>query len=326
LARTTLQRGSKKILFLSREGYLLHKLYQRMQAHVPALAGVEGRYLLASRRGMNTPAMHELADLATVFRKPYTGSLFCLLDSRLGRDVAEAAQHALEAAEMQSEVYLPEMAGELIERLRSIAPMLKEVAQRERTAYRLYWHTQVSDDDQPIVADIGYVGSIQSQLARVVDQPSGGAYFAVTAEIDEVLGTDQWAVARFHDGRHDSDEAPVLTYHLLLDSLLTSPSGQFSHFEQHGTDLVPCYHEDDEHAQRWALIEKIQAGVEQFIEDMLDVAGRHVLDAYTDPRAVQEPLRAVGTGRWQLGAWSKSLVIDDGYTGRGHVATTPNFA
>ncbi|HKU17729.1 MAG TPA: rhamnan synthesis F family protein [Candidatus Saccharimonadales bacterium] len=325
LARTALQRGSKKILFLSREGYLLHKLYQRMRARVPTLASIDGRYLLASRRSMNTPALHELADLATVFRKPYTGTLFGLLDSRLGRDVAEAAQHVLGATAIQSEVYLPEMANELIERLRSIAPMLEEITQRERAAYRLYWHTQVSDDDQPIVADIGYVGSIQSQLARVVNQPLGGAYFAVTAEIDEVLGAEQWAVARFHDGRHASNEAPVLTYHLLLESLLTSPSGQFSHFEQYGTDLVPCYREDDEHARRWALIEKIQAGVEQFIEDVLDVAGKHVLNACTDPRAVQEPLHAVGTGRWQLGAWSKSLVVDDEYTGRGHVETAPNL-
>jgi FMN phosphatase YigB (HAD superfamily) len=326
LARIALQRGSKKILFLSREGYLLHKLYLRMRAHVPALAAVEARYLLVSRRGVNTPAMHDITDLASAFRKPYTGSFFGLLDSRLGREVAASAQQALGRTALESEVYLPEMASELIERLRSIAPALEEIAQRERKAYQLYWHTQVSDGDQPIVADVGYAGSIQAQLARVIGQPLGGAYFAVTSDIDEVLATDQWAVARFHDGRSDADLPPVLTHHLLLEALLTSPSAQFSHFEQQENDLLPRFREDDEHAPRWVLIEKIQAGAETFIKDILDVAGKHVLDAQFDPRAVQEPLHAVGTGRWELGAWSASLIIDDEYTGRGRVATHPNAA
>lgn len=323
LARTALQHDSKKILFLSREGYLLHKLYLRMQAHVPVLAHLEGRYLLASRRSMNTAALRNLADLATVFRKPYTGSFFDLLDARLGRYVAEAAQHALGPVAIQREVYLPEMADELIERLGPIAPVLEDVGQRERMAYLRYWHMEVSEGDHPIVADIGYVGSIQAQLGRVVGQPLGGAYFAVTAEIDAALATDQWAVARFHDGRCNADASPALEYHLLLESLLTSPYGQFSHFEQHGTDLVPRYREDNEHARSWPLIEKIQAGVEEFVSDLLDVAGKHVLDAKFDPRAVQEPLYAVGTGRWQLGAWSESLVVDDKYTGRGQVGTRP---
>lgn len=326
LACTALQRRSRKILFLSREGYLLHTLYERIRAHIPALASVEGRYLLASRRGVNTPAMHDITDLATVFRKPYTGSFFGLLDSRLGREVAASAQKMLGRIALESEVYLPEMAGELIERLRSIAPVLEEIAQRERKTYQLYWHTQVSDEDQPIVADIGYVGSIQAQLARVVGQPVGGAYFAVTADIDQVLATDQWAAARFHDGRSDAGLSPVLAHHLLLEALLTSPSAQFSHFEQQGTDLVPRYRKDDEHAHRWLFIEKVQTGVEEFIEDILDVAGKHVLDAQIDPLAVQEPLRAVGTGHWQLGAWSESLIIDDEYTGRGRVTTHPSAA
>ncbi|RUL73165.1 polysaccharide biosynthesis protein [Dyella choica] len=323
LARTALQHGSKKILFFSREGYLLHKLYQRMQTHVPALADVVGRYLLISRRSMNTSALHNLKDLAKVFRKPYTGSLFGLLESRLGRDVAEMAQQELGLAATQSEVYLPEMAVELTERLRPIAPMLEDVAQRERSAYLRYWRTQVKDDDQPIVTDIGYAGSIQAQLARVVGQPLGGAYFAVTAEIDGMLAADQWAVARFHDGRSDADAPPVLKYHLLLESLLTSPSGQFSHFEQHGTGLISRYREEEGHSQRWTFIERIQAGAEAFLGDLLDVVGGNVLDVNLVPRAVQEPLHAVGTGRWQLGAWSESLIIDDGYTGRGRVTTLP---
>ncbi|WP_266169947.1 rhamnan synthesis F family protein [Dyella subtropica] len=324
LARNALQRGSKKILFLSREGYLLHRLYQRVQERVPALASVEGRYLLASRRGVNTPAVRSIADLAPVFRKPYTGSFFGLLDSRLGRDVAMAAQQALGEATLDDEVYLPEMADELIQRLHPMASTLSGIAQRERTAYLAYWKEQVRDGDQPIVADVGYEGSIQAQLSRVTGEPLGGAYFAVTRKIDEVLTDDQWAVARFHDDRREAKEAPVLQHHLLLESLLTSPSGQFSHFEQNGTELFPRYRDDKEHSRRWTVISKVQFGAEHFVTDLLDVVGEHMLDLDTSALAVQVPLHCAGTGRWQLGAWSEELTVDDGYTGRGQVMTRPD--
>lgn len=323
LARTCLQRGSNKILFLSREGHLLHRLYQRMKEQVPALAGIDGRYLLVSRRGVNMPAMHTLDDLAVVFRKPYTGPFFGLLDSRLGRDAADAALQALGKSKLDEEVYLPEMTGELIERLRPLASVLEDIASRERAAYLTYWHSQVAENDSPVVADIGYVGSIQAQLSRIVGASLGGAYFAVKQDIDETLSGEQWAVARYHDGRRNEQVPPVLQHHLMLESILTAPAGQFSHFERQNGDLVPRHRDDALHEQRWPVIEKIHAGAERFVSDLVNVAGEHTLAFEAHADAVQEPLRNVGSGRWQLGTWSEALSVDDGYTGQGQVLTQP---
>lgn len=326
LARTCMQRGANKILFLGREGHLLHRLYQHMRAHAPALAGIDGLYLLVSRRGVNMPAMHVLDDLATVFRKPYTGSFFGLLDARLGRDAADAVLQGLGKATLDEEVYLPEMAGQLIERLRPLAPALEGIARRERAAYLQYWRSQVAANERPVVADIGYAGSIQAQLSRIVGQPLGGAYFAVKQEIDETLGGEAWAVARYHDGRRDDQAPPVLLHHLLLESILTAPTGQFSHFELQEGELVARHRDDALHRQRWTVIEKIHAGAERFVGDLVDVAREHTLAFEADAEAVQEPLRGAGSGRWQLGAWSEALGVDDGYTGRDQVATRPSGA
>lgn len=323
LARTALEKGSKKILFLSREGFLMHRLYQQLHKHVPALAAIEGRYLLVSRRGVNAPAIRTLADLDDVFRKPYTGTFFGLLDSRLGRSMAEAAQQALGDHVLASEVYLPEMSAELIERLQPLASTIEDIAIRERDAYRHYWQSEVAAGERPLVADVGYAGSIQAQLSRVVGQPLGGMYFAVTREIDQVLGPDQWALARFHDERQAGDASPVQQHHLLLEAVLTSPSGQFSHFEWQQDRLEPRYRADPHHARRWPTIEKIHAGAERFVADLLSVTGEHTLAFEADVLAVQEPLRNVGRGRWTLGAWGHALTVDDGYTGRGQVDTLP---
>lgn len=321
LARTALERSSRKILFLSREGYVLHRLYQRFRAHVPTLAAVDGRYLLVSRRGVNTPATQTLTDLAAVFHKPYTGTFFGLVDSRLGRDVADAARQVLGKSLLEAEVYLPEMSAALIEHLQPLAPVLEDVAKREREAYMRYWQSEVVDGEQPIVADVGYAGSIQTQLSRVVGKTLGGLYFAVTHEIGQVLTGDQWALARYHDGRKTQDAAPVQQYHLLLESVLTSPSGQFSHFELRKGRPEPVYRENHAHAQRWPTIERIHSGAERFVDDLLKIAGEHALAFEANPLAVQEPLRCAGSGRWRLGVWSDALSMDDAYTGRGQVNT-----
>lgn len=326
LARVCIQRGLNKILFLSREGHLLHRLYQRLKEQVPALAGIEGRYLLVSRRGVNMPAMHTLDDLAVVFRKPYTGSFFGLLDSRLGRHAADAALQALGKAKLDQEVYLPEMASELVERLRPLESALEDIAVRERTAYLAYWHNQVGEDDRPVVADIGYVGSIQAQLSRLVGKSLAGAYFALKQDIGNTLSGEQWAVARYHDGRRDDQAPPVLQHHLMLESILTSPAGQFSHFELQNDDLVPRYRDDALHQQQWAVIEKVHEGTERFVNDLVNVSREHTLAFEPDAEAIQEPLRNVGNSRWQLGAWSEGLSVDDGYTGRGQVVTQPGAA
>jgi hypothetical protein len=294
-----------------------------MQACVPALAGIDGRYLLVSRRGANTPAVRKLDDLATVFRKPYTGPLFGLLDSRLGRDAADVATQILGKARLEEEVYLPEMADRLIDRLRPAASALMDIAQRERTAYLPYWHSQVAAGDRPIVADLGYAGSIQARLSDITGMPLGGAYFMVTREIDDNLDAASWAAARYHDGRHDDQTPPALQYHLLLESILTAPAGQFSHFELRENAPLARHRDDALHRRRWPVIEQIHAGAERFVADLVGVAREHTLAFEADAVAVQEPLRSVGDGHWQLGAWSAALGIDDGYTGRGQVATRP---
>ncbi|WP_430391368.1 rhamnan synthesis F family protein [Dyella sp. 20L07] len=322
LVRTAKEHGSNEILFLSREGYLLHRAYELMRAHVPDMTHMDGHYLLASRRGVNTPSLRSIHDLAHVFKKPYTGSFFGLIDSRLGHAFASTAERALGKATMQQEVYLPEMASELIERLSPLSKELLDIAERERSTYLAYWSAHVNDFKQPIVADIGYVGSIQAQLSRLIERPLGGAYFAVTSEVDSTLTTDSWATARFYDARKSSVPAAVMQHHLLLESLLTSPSGQFSHFEQH-EEIVPVFRDDPAHALRWPIISKVHAGAERFINDIYSIAGTDSLDLVFDCQAVQEPLQCVGSGKWQIGEGSHALLLDDGYTGRGQLVTAP---
>jgi FMN phosphatase YigB (HAD superfamily) len=322
LARHALEQEADALLFLAREGHLLQRGYTLLQAAVPALQRLPGIYLLASRRGIGTPAILHQKDLRPLLISPFTGSLGQLLDARLGEPARRAAQDRLGSAAMKEQVYLPEMTDRLIEHLQPAFDAIAAVATEERRGYLTYWQREVGKARLPIVADIGYAATIQAHLSRLCGQPLGGGYFAIDRRIEQVLPPDNWAEACFFDARTaNKPTAPVMNYHLLLESLLTSPDGQFSHFQESHGELVPIFRRSEQSTQDspWSLLEHIHAGAEQYLRDVFEVSGADSLALEIDRDLVQEPLRCVGSGQWQLGVWAKSLKVEDWFTGRGGI-------
>jgi FMN phosphatase YigB (HAD superfamily) len=322
LAQVALDSGASRILFLSREGYLLQRAFQRLQKASPDLTSIHTSYLLASRRGVNTPALRTIEDLAGVFSAPYTGSLENLLDARLGTRIAAAATKLLGKPLIATEVFLPQMSTRVIDWLRPAAAAILGIAAEERDLYMQYWKNQASETCT-IVADIGYAGTIQTQLAKITGDTLGGAYFAAKQAMDQVQINHGWARARFFDERHGgSFESPVMKYHLMLEAILTSPDGQFSHFERGPDTPLPVHFSNAINADKWSLIERVQAGTQRFIDDVCNVTGAETANLIVDNIHVQQPLHCVGTGLWQLGSWADALRVEDRYTGRGEVITT----
>lgn len=319
LGRLALQQGMQHIAFLSREGCLLQRIYRRMQESVPALDRVQGSYLLASRRGLGTPTLRHADDLQHVFGSTFTGTLHALLRTRLGPDIADAVASQLGAA-ARTEVYLPDMKAQIIDRLRPCFDTIAEHARSERSAYLQYWHETIGTNTV-MVADLGYAGTIQTHLARLTGCTLGGAYFAVTGNIAQTTLHAGWAKACFHDSRDTPDAiAPAMRYHLLLESMLTSSDGQFSRFRLHDGAPHPVYLDNGPAPEAWSLIERIHDGAAAFTADMCRVLGPDMLHPGMDHVLIQEPLNCLGDGRWQTGSWFAKLAVEDNYTGRGNVA------
>ncbi|MGN6237771.1 rhamnan synthesis F family protein [Dyella sp.] len=319
LARMTLESGNTRLLFLSREGYLLLRAFRRLQQSDPSLAAIRASYLLVSRRAVNTPSLHRIEDLAPIFAAPYTGSFHTMLSARLGETLADAVTRELGSAATAETVYLPEMGSALIERLRPAAAAILEIARNEREAYLAYWAAQ-TEGDAAIVADIGYAATIQTRLAEVTGASLHGAYFAVRRSALQA-GRNRVS-GRFHDGCRgvDCKPSPVMSHHLLLEAVLTAPEGQFSHFQLDANGPSPVHSSNAPLPATWAVIDRVQAGALQFMDDFCDVAGAEASQVTLDCSHVQRPLQCVGTGRWQLGDWARALAVEDQYTGRGKVS------
>ncbi|KOR43698.1 polysaccharide biosynthesis protein [Xanthomonas oryzae] len=318
LIRVAKQGSIETILFLSREGHLLEQGFQLIKQTSPSLQQLHGKYLLASRRGTGTPSLHAPDDLALLMDSTYTGKLNNLIRARLGDAAADIVERSLGRSVMQRDVYLPEMHAELQELIAPAIDELLALAETERTAYLHYWKA-TAGGGAAMVADIGYSGTIQANLSRLTRQPLSGAYFALNARATKI-SAQSWAAARYFDGRTDGDpeQSTILCHDLLLETLLTAPSPQFSYFAGATDAPTAVYATPEVSPAQWATIAQVHEGALAFISDVCQVAqdGSYLLNF--DRASVQIPLRCVGSGRWQA-PWLADLQLDDRFTGRGSV-------
>ncbi|HEY0334260.1 MAG TPA: rhamnan synthesis F family protein [Stenotrophomonas sp.] len=312
------ERGAR-ILFLSREGFLLEQAYQRLARHDGAFSRIETRYFLASRRGTGMPTLQSEADLSRLLAGNFTGELCDLLRARLG-GAAEIATASALSTSMRKQVYLPEMRDEVVALLQPALPALFTIATSERRSYLRYWHESVGDA-KALVADLGYSGTIQRNLALLTDHEVDGAYFALTRAAEKLDGHG-WALARHHDGRDASavNSSAILDHDLLLEALLGAPQGQFAHFE----NTTPIFGPQELTEQGLAVMRSVHDGALAFIDDFAAIAGEQTSTLRLEPSQVTQPLKCLGSGQWDGAAWLGQLAVEDAYSGRGRVAAAPH--
>jgi len=310
-----------KILFLSREGYLLHQAFEALRSRLTAASSIQGVYLLASRRALGTPTLRELDDIHGLLGGSFNGTLHQLVKARMGEDIARVVVDALGERAARAEVFLPEMRQAIVDLLRPAADAILSIAESERDAYLAYWSDQVGDAEV-LLSDVGYAGTIQAHLAKLTGRRLSGAYFALTSRANQTALLGGIARARYHDGRLQAgDDSAILEHDLLLESVLTAPAAQFSHFEREGTQLRARYAADEGQRSGFLTIGKLHKGVMAFIDDVCDVVGDDALEMEFDPLLVQRPLHCYGSGLWRGGTWSRDLTVEDHFSGRGNVAT-----
>jgi FMN phosphatase YigB (HAD superfamily) len=320
MVRSAGQHNVGCVLFLSREGHLLHRAFERLQVFHPGARKLQSHYFLASRRATALPAMHTSEDLGFLLAGTFNGTLEQLLLARAG----EAAIHALVQIEpglLQRDVFLPEMAETVSGWLQPVLPALLAEGVRARAHYLAYW-SSLSSAGGTMVVDLGYAGTIQRNLAHMRQCPLGGYYMALRQGASQ-LQLQNWAEARYFDGRiHEAESSSaILTNDLLLEALLGAPAGQFNGFEATEAHArQPCFGPIELSEAGLQTLGRMHQGALDFIDDACAMIGEDIADIELDAAGVQIPLQCVASGRWKADATLQLLVTDDSFTGRGRIA------
>lgn len=308
--------GVNHLLFLSREGYLLEKAFLRLQLAHPVAVTLKVSYFLASRRATLLPGLFTRDDLSLIVQGTFNGSLRSLLRARLGDDATNRIE-ALQPGVMERDVFLPEMEAEVLDWLQPASDALLAVGAEQRQSYQTYWHGLVGAST-PMVVDIGYAGSIQRNLSRMLDMPLGGYYMALRAAASAV-DAHGWAEARYFDGRSGGSEQDscILANDLLLESLLAAPHGQFDGFA--GSPDAPRFGPIELTGEALSTLSEVHAGALAFIDEICHSIAHDVGALDLNAAGIQVPLHCLARGRWNADHTLAQLSTDDAFTGRGFV-------
>lgn len=257
-----LQKSTPKdayLAFLAREGWLFEKVYE-------IVAGREAKkhiYLLTSRRSVSVAAIRTEEDVEGILRRKYDGGLRNLLEARLG-----AGPEILKKLSDRSIHIADETAGEpddyenVLKDIKPLLPQLLKNAATERKAYLSYLEIALPDEvrNRAVLVDIGYAGTIQYYMAKLLERPVSAAYLAVFSPHPGLAETGCEVSAMYRKGEDAFSDAIEKTQ-LFLESVLQAPYGQLLRFTDAGE---PVYREEEGPSDG---IRSLQAGLLQYCKD-----------------------------------------------------------
>lgn len=255
LIRENDRKNVKQIVFFARDGYLMNEVFQVLRSKLDVLKKYHSSYVLASRRSLSLISCETPEDFEEILTSDYTGSLDNLFRARFGIEVANKKDVSLSNDKKLILKTLHENIDKVVKRSNS-----------ERDNYLEYWESLGFDLSQPLaVCDIGYSGSLQYYLSKLLKKTLDGYYFATTQFQKPLKLPGNTLSAAYVESSIHSMECPAIyRYHLILESVLTSKEGQFVCVGDDGVAKFLGVRSDTH------FIDSIQKGVLDFVSDMLE--------------------------------------------------------
>ncbi len=324
LLRSARQHRVKKLLFLSREGWMLEQLYRRMRDH-PAFqslaAGLpDAAYVYASRSFAGSAALRGRQDLPLLLQAHFDGTLAQLLNARFGWEDLREAEALIGKEALQTWIRLPDDLAAVEKRLADLLPLLSEKAKPAREAFAAHWRERSGGlpMEEVAIVDIGYSGTIHRALQRLLQAPLRGYYFVTTERAAQVQTEGGACHACFGDllDAPAMQANPIHRYALVLEAVLTSPEGQLKGFMATATGGVePVFKPKGAAQARFHVLEQIHQGAMTLVSDVMDALGADILSRDWFPEVSARLLEPVAEGRIPLGALTGVLSVEDNFSG-----------
>ncbi|AKT28928.1 HAD family hydrolase [Pseudomonas syringae pv. actinidiae] len=213
---------------LAREGWIFFKLLNQLESkgfiqlpHKPVYLKVSRTLLFRSYLG--DPDTWDVA-----LQGKFKGSVLDLLKNRFGLQLHEAFG-LLPQVLLDFNLTLPDDKAKVIQWLTPHKTRLQEYVSPTRTALKHYFKQEQLLDDGPtaIMLDLGYAGTIQKLITKIIDRDTLGLYFIASKAGDTVISKKTARMKGvFKENVDWSQGYLMLERSLLLESLMTAPHGQ----------------------------------------------------------------------------------------------------
>lgn len=279
------------ILFIARDGYFLQPLYEFVAGEMGEEI-LPSDYFLASRRAVTVSSLRTLDDILSLMETSYVGSIKDFFSSHFGIEIIDG----------EEEVILPGVRDKHLVGgyIRKYQEEIIAKACQERKAYEAYINSLNLDLEKKTgFVDIGYAGTIQYYISRLVESNNFIGYYMATDSRNRFGKDDtEWTRGCFAvNGDHGNAKDGVFKYQLLMETVLTSPDGQLDCFEMNNGKPVPIYGPKGVPQENIDSLREIHEGVQEFCKDVIDTYGNILLDMPIDVSF--------------LDAWITCFVLDD---------------
>lgn len=249
------------ILFLAREGYLINKIYQIMKDKCKLKC--DGVYFYTSRRASLVASISTKEDIKEALNVYYEGTLINLLKNRFG------IKNVMNIEDCK--ISLPNDATTVYSKISNLHKLILKEAKKEQETYKQYIDSIINDKDKIAVSDIGYSGSIQYYLSKIVKKCIGGFYFATDSKQLPLKISGNTMSARYieNDPVQPLSSSYIHRYSLILETILTSPDNQFCYFEND----KPVFSEGSNKEISKDVIMQIHEGAVDFADEVFSYLG-----------------------------------------------------
>lgn len=279
LLKQTMEDKVEKLYFLSRDGYIVKKVYDVLSQFFENVPPSE--YMYASRRALNLPGIIELDDKTLDFLVSGTSTLrVAQFLERLGFSSTRFSRAIKEAGFSGKDEKV--IMGKDYSRLRKlfilVAGDIKEIAAKERDTLFEYFKVIGLFDSKKIgVVDIGWHGTLQHSINKMMelfgkDIEIKGYYLGTFSKARDLsrAGYDMSAyLCEF--GQPDDYHNIIKLCVEIFEFIHTAPHGSVINFERINGKIQPVFEQNDYEPKKIEKAQAVQKGALDFIEDLVKI-------------------------------------------------------
>lgn len=317
-----------RLYFLAREGKLIKQVYDAWATSVPNAP--KSYYLQVSRRAVNVPNIVSFDDVKLIAQGDYfPNTISSFLFERFGLELSEQRWSEIFSKGLWQENNALEIRNKNIQHLEPLLQfllpdILNEAKEEKRAMMRYLEESEFTSGDRIAVVDVGYSGTIQKSLNRLVADPVHGYYFATADNIRD--GMAPLAISR---GCYVNESVPVFNDSRIfsdsfnLEKLLSANDAQIIKYVVTEAGALERKFKVLREGELMTkpVRDELQLGGMEFVSQAVDVRDNLYSGFKPSLTVADEIYRGFTLNeREQRNQVLEKLILDDDYCGRGLIS------
>lgn len=244
LVRKVLEEEIPLVLFPSRDGFLLEKIYQEIRKERLDLRLPESKYFYTSRRAVLIAGAQNREDVEFITKLPSTGEWWENVRNRFEIDV-------------------PRFDNDIISE--EIVKLALERSAWERENYLKYLNHAGVICENAVLVDFVAVGTVQGALQKIIGKKLKGCYFLrrfPDTDLTEHLDVES-LYGTYGDFEMDFN---IYRYYYFLESVLTSDEPSFKFMDNRGN---ACFYSEKRSKQSLEILRVMHKNILEYCMEML---------------------------------------------------------